>query len=130
MSNSNPNTAKMIELAKLKTEQCYNKITVTISNMLRDNIPINFNTVSINAGVSKRFLYTHEDIKNNIIKLRGQCNSNSVKNSNKKMSDNSKDVIIERQKLKIEGLQQEVIKLKEETKILYGKLAFFQSKQV
>lgn len=130
MSNSNPNTAKMIELAKLKTEQCYNKIAVAISNMLKDNIPINFNTVSIKAGVSKRFLYTHEDIKNNIIKLRGQCNSDSIKNSDKKMSDNSKDVIIERQKLKIESLQKEVIKLKEEMKILYGKLAFFQSKQV
>ncbi len=126
MSNPNPNTSKMIEYAKLKTEQCYIKINAAISTMTKENIPINFNTVSSYAGVSKRFLYTHGEIKNTIIQLRNHEYIPSNYKSKQKMTDSSKDVIINSQKLKIESLQQDISKLKEELKILYGKLAFLQ----
>lgn len=128
MSNSNPNTSKIIEHAKLKTQQCYTKINAAISTMTKENIPINFNTVSSYAGVSKRFLYTHEDIKTTIMQLRDQKYTQSGYNSKQRMTDSSKNVIINSQKLKIESLQQEIYKLKEELKILYGKLALLQSK--
>lgn len=128
MSNSNPNTSKMIEHAKLKTEKCYTKISAAISTMTKENIPINFNTVSSYAGVSKRFLYTHEEIKNTIIQLRNQEYIPNNYKSKQKMTDSSKDVIINSQKLKVQSLQQEITKLKEELKILYGKLAFLQTK--
>ena len=128
MSNPNPNTSKMIEYAKQKTEKCYTKVNVAISTMTKENIPINFNTVSSYAGVSKRFLYTHEEIKNTIMQLRNQEHFPNNYKSKQKMTDSSKDVIINSQKLKIENLQQEILKLKEELKILYGKLAFLQTK--
>lgn len=94
MSNSNPNTSKMIEHAKLKTEQCNIKISVAILNMTKENIPINFNTISLYAGVSKPFLYTHEEIKNTIMKLRDQEYIPPAYKSKQKMTDCSKDVII------------------------------------
>ncbi len=128
MSNPNPNTSKMIEYAKLKTEKCYTKVNAAISIMAKENIPINFNTVSSYAGVSKRFLYTNEEIKNTIMQLRNQEYIPNNYKSKQKMTDSSKDVIINSQKLKIETLQQEISKLKEELKILYGKLAFLQTK--
>jgi len=128
MSNSNPNTTKMIEYAKLKTERCYTKITAALSTMTKENIPINFNTVSSYSGVSKRFLYTHEEIRNTIMELRNQQYIPNTYKSKQKMTDSSKDIIINSQKLKIGSLQQEITKLKEELKILYGKLAFLQTK--
>lgn len=128
MTNLAPNTSKMIEHAKLKTEQCYTKISAAILAMTKENVPINFNTVSSYAGVSKRFLYTHEGIKNTIMKLRNEEYIPDTCKAKQKMTDSSKDVIINSQKLKIESLQQEISKLKEEIKILYGKLAFLQIK--
>ncbi|MFA9399364.1 MAG: DUF6262 family protein [Clostridiaceae bacterium] len=128
MPNSNPNTSKMIEHAKLKTEKCYTKFNAAISTMTKENVPINFNTVSSYAGISKRFLYTHEEIRNTIMQLRNQQYIPNTYKSKQKMTDSSKDVIINSQKLKIESLQQESLKLKEELKILYGKLAFSQIK--
>lgn len=127
MSNSNPNTSKMIEFAKLKTERCYTKINAAILVMIKENMPINFNTISSYAGVSKRFLYIHEEIKNTIMKLRNKEYIPTIYKSKQKMTDSSKDVIINSQKLKIESLKQETFKLKEELKILYGKLAFLQT---
>ena len=62
------------------------------------------------------------------MKLRNQEYIPNTYKSKQKMTDSSKDVIINSQKLKIESLKQETLKLKEELKILYGKLAFLQTK--
>lgn len=128
MSNPNPNTAKMLEYSRLRTEQAVNKVNVAISQMLKDNAPVNFNSVSEHAGVSKRFLYSHAEIKEKIIKLRSKPYSKQVQPIKAPLNESSKDVIISRQKLKIQGLNEEISKLRNELQILYGKLALYQTK--
>lgn len=128
MSNPNPNTVNMLEYSRLRTEQAVNKVNVAISQMLKDNIPVNFNSVSEHAGVSKRFLYSHAEIKEKLIKLRSQPCSKQLQPARAPLNESSKDVIISRQKLKIQGLNEEISKLRNELQILYGKLALYQTK--
>jgi hypothetical protein len=128
MSNPNPNTANMLEYSKLRTEQATNKVNVAISQMLKDNIPVNFNSVSEHAGVSKRFLYSQAKIKEKIVMLRSQPCLRQLPPVKASLNESSKDVIISRQKLKIQGLNDEISKLRNELQILYGKLALYQTK--
>lgn len=128
MSNPNPNTAKMLEYSRLRTEQAVNKTTVAISQMLKDNIPVNFNSVSERAGISKRFLYSHPDIKEKIIKLRSQPCLKQLQPDKTPLNESSKDVIISHQKLRIQSLTGEISKLRNELQILYGKLSLHQTK--
>lgn len=128
MSNPNPNTVNMLEYSRLRTEQAINKFHVTISQMLKDNIPVNFNSVSDHAGISKRFLYSHADIKEKIIKLRSLPTSKQFHSVKAPLNESSKDVIISRQKLKIQSLNEEISKLRNELQMLYGKLALYQTK--
>jgi len=128
MSNPNPNTTKILEYSRLRTEQAINKVNVAISQMLKDNAPVNFNSVSAHAGVSKRFLYSHAEIKEKIIKLRIKPYSKQFQAIKAPLNESSKDVIINRQKLKIQGLNKEISKLRYELQILYGKVASYQTK--
>lgn len=128
MSNPNPNTVNMLEYSRLRTEQAVTKFNVAISQMLKDNIPVNFNSVSDHAGISKRFLYSHADIKEKIIKLRSEPCSKQLHPAKAPLNESSKDVIISRQKLKIQSLNEEISKLRNELQILYGKLALYQTK--
>lgn len=128
MSNPNPNTVNMLEYSRLRTEQAVNKVSIAISQMLKDNIPVNFNSVSEHAGVSKRFLYSHAEIKEKIINLRSQPRSKQFQSAKAPLNESSKDVIISRQKLKIQSLNEEILKLRTELQILYGKLALYQTK--
>ncbi len=128
MSNSNPNTTKMLQHARMRTEQTVNKVNIAISQMLKDNIPVNFNSVSRHSGVSKRFLYSNPDSKEIISNLRSQGNSNKLPRTRDSLNESSKDVIINRQKLKIKSLDEENSKLRQELQILYGKLSIYQIK--
>jgi hypothetical protein len=128
MSNSNPDTTKMLQHAKMRTEQAVVKVEAAISQMLKNNIALNFNSVSVYSGVSKRFLYSHVDTKEKIIKLRGQINPGKVQHTKASLNESSKDVIISRQKLKIKSLTEEISGLKKELQILYGKLASYQTR--
>ncbi|KJS81267.1 MAG: hypothetical protein JM58_17175, partial [Peptococcaceae bacterium BICA1-8] len=62
-----------------------------------------------------------------IIKLRSQGNSNKLQRSKASLNESSKDVIINRQKLKIKALDEENSMLRTELQILYGKLAIYQT---
>lgn len=128
MSNPNPNTSRILEYSRMRTEQAVNKVNVAISKMLNDNIPVNFNSVSNYASVSKRFLYSHAEVKEKIIKLRSQHYLNQSPPTKAPLNESSKDVIIGRQKLKIQSLTEEISKLRNELQILYGKLAQYQTK--
>jgi len=128
MSNPNPNIAKMLEYSRYRTEQSVNKVNIAISQMLKDDVSVNFNSVSEHAGVSKRFLYSQAEIKEKIVKLRSQPCSKQLQSAKSTLNESSKDVIISRQKLKIQSLNAEISKLRNELQILYGKLALYQAK--
>ena len=87
-------------------------------------MPINFNTVSEEAGVSKAWLYREEGIAERIKRLRVQKSLKSGKTSDKsaKPSDASKDALLTTLKERVKELETENKSLKEQVEALYGRL--------
>ena len=121
VSNKNPNTSKIIELAKEKSLDTEKQVFLTIKSMIKNKKVINDNTVSIESMVSKSFLYKNEGIRKKIDMLRNeQVNLKSVANHKPNTSDKSKDIIIESLKFKIERLEKENKELKESLAAKYS----------
>jgi hypothetical protein len=118
MANKSPNTGpllKSIEDKKLKTIQ---KVETTIKEMIRQQIKINFNSVSERSGVSKSFLYNHSTIRSRIDSLRKQEDGlEKPKQVKRKMSDQSKDVIIASLRNRNKLLEEENKHLKEQLRV-------------
>ncbi|MBU8754119.1 DUF6262 family protein [Priestia megaterium] len=113
MSNKNPNTSKIVELAKQKSLDTEKKVLSTIKNMIKSKQVINYNTVSQESKVSKSFLYNNEGLRKKIDMVRNeQANLKKVINHKPNTSEKSKDVIIESLKFKIESLEKENKELK------------------
>ncbi len=113
VSNKNPNTTKIIELAKEKSLDAEKKVFSTIKTMMKNKKVINYNTISQESMVSKSFLYKNDGIRKKIDMLRNeQGNLKNVVNHKPNTSDKSKDVIIESLKIKIERLEKENKELK------------------
>src|SRR5699024_7764244 len=107
-------TSEIIALAKKKSLDKENIVFNTIKKMIKEKIIINFNTVSIESGVSKSFLYKNQGIRNKIdILRREQSTLKNIINHKPNTSDKSKDTIIESLKNKIERLERENKDLKD-----------------
>jgi Family of unknown function (DUF6262) len=120
------NTQVIVRLAAEKSNQARRRVSEAINEMQRESAAINFNTICLAARVSKSFLYDpkHSDLAQQIRSLRQvtpQLSTSVRTNSNK--SDSAKDVQIARFKERIRALEVEVLSLKEENELLYGKLS-------
>ncbi|MBX4164581.1 DUF6262 family protein [Priestia megaterium] len=121
MSNKNPNTSKIVELARQKSIDTEKRVFSTIKSLIKNKKVINYNTVSQESNVSKSFLYNNEGIRRKINMLRNeQANLKKVINHKPNTSEKSKDVIIESLKFKIEHLEKENKELKEALKDKYS----------
>jgi len=60
------------EAAQKKAETTRERAEAAIALLLREQRPINFNTVAQTAGISTAWLYEHESIKERIIHLRAK----------------------------------------------------------
>lgn len=58
------------KFSEQKTLEAYRKAESAIERLRKAKLKINFNTVSIEAGVSKPFLYTHPELRDKIERLR------------------------------------------------------------
>ncbi|MGG0570063.1 DUF6262 family protein [Priestia flexa] len=126
MSNKNPNTSKIVELARQKSLDTEKRVFSTIKSLIKNKRVINYNTVSQESNVSKSFLYNNEGIRKKIDMLRNeQANLKKVINHRPNTSEKSKDVIIESLKFKIEHLEKENKELKEALKAKYSE--FYKS---
>lgn len=102
MSNKNPNTTKIVELAKQKSYVTEKKVFATIKSMVKDKKVINYNSVSKESNVSKSFLYKNDGIRKKIDMFRNnQTQLKSIVNHKPNTSDTSKDIIIESLKLNV-----------------------------
>ncbi|MFL0165958.1 DUF6262 family protein [Candidatus Clostridium helianthi] len=129
MGNKNPNTTEIIRLKKQESD--FKKQTVLSVlkelELLDDSLnnPISKAEICRRAGVSKTFLYTYKD------ELLEPINK-AINKQNKKMkiisqkqtfTETSKDRVIESLKRRIQSLEDENKKLKNDNAILLGKLA-------
>jgi predicted nuclease with TOPRIM domain len=117
------NTEAVIAYAKRKKVETAGKVEQVIRQLIKQNERINFNTVSIAAGVSKSYLYNNPEIRNRIEALRKQQHEvPSLIKTKKKMNDENKDSLIQVFKERIQELEKENKQLKDEMKRINGKL--------
>lgn len=103
MANKEPNTQPLIKHSKLKTERTVKKVDVALKVMIKNQMLINFNTVSNEANVSKAFLYRNQNLRLRIESLRDQqVGLSTAKKVKRNMTDSSKDVLIESLRKRIE----------------------------
>lgn len=119
MSNKKPNTEGILKNAEEKTKIAIEKVEVAINQMLKEDLDINFNAVAVHSGVSKSFLYKNAYLKEKISQLR---NNQVAITKEKKVTPDSKDVIIQALKNKIEKLEKENKELKKQKKDELSKL--------
>lgn len=120
------NTKGLEKYYKKKTELALNKVNSTIQELQKHDNKINFNVVSRASGVAKTFLYENTEIRTKIENLRNkQINKEINQRAKFDKTAKSKDVIIAAKDRKIEKLENENKKLKEELNslrcLLYNK---------
>lgn len=69
---SHRNTEGIKKFSEQKTLLAFQKAEAAIDRLVQEKETVNFNTVSIEAGVSKPFLYTHTELRHRIESLRWQ----------------------------------------------------------
>lgn len=129
MANKNPNTSEIVRLKKQESEVKKQAVLSVLKELelLDDplNNPISKAEICRRAGVSKTFLYTYKDeILEPINKAINKQNKKvKVISQKQTFTETSKDRVIESLKRKIQSLEEENKKLKNDNSILLGKLA-------
>lgn len=114
------NTQGIKAAAQKKREEALERTEQAISTLIREQTPINFNTVSRSAGVSTSWLYSEHELCDRIKFLRNQGKSKR-QSPKTRASDASKDAMIRTLKDKNRQLRDEVRALKSELEHAYGK---------
>ncbi len=114
-------TKNLEESWNRRKEESRKKAQSAIKVLEEEGKAVNFNSVHVQSGISKSFLYDDEEIRNLIGKHRMQKVKSEIAWHKKydKTSD-SKDVIIEAKDKRIKKLEEENAKLKQEIKVLRG----------
>jgi hypothetical protein len=119
------NTAGLARAAKERRESTMERVEAAIKNLVKEKKSVNFNSIAKIANVGKPWLYKEDSIRRQIEGLREKSRfiEHSVqKHSPNKISNKSKDNIIQMLKDRITKLEVENKKLQEQIETLYGKL--------
>ncbi|SPT76348.1 MULTISPECIES: DUF6262 family protein [Bacillus cereus group] len=119
--NHKRSTEAIVAMAKKKSEETVQKVEQAIKQLIKKNARINFNTVSIESGVSKSYLYNHLAFRERIEMLRKQ-QGKSPKAVKRQMSDESNAAKIRILRDRIKELESDNKRLKDENRRLQGKL--------
>jgi hypothetical protein len=122
------NIAGLRAAAARKHQEAGQKVDDAIRTLLQAGKPITFRRVAICAGVSTGWLYAQPDVKERIIRMRGQSVRTQAVRA-ERASDASKDAIMRalRQQVEMLGDQRKELlarikQLEERIEILYGEL--------
>lgn len=95
----------------------------TIQRMQAEKVPVNFNSVHIQSGLSKNYLYNELEIRKCIEETRQiEGQSKRVWHEKYDKTSKSKDVVIEAKNKRIAKLEEENRKLRSEVELLRGML--------
>ncbi len=116
------NTSGMQAHAQQRKEHTRQRVDAAIAHLRRENRPVNFTTVAQEAGVTKQYLYTQDQIRGQIAALRDQHRAQVGRDRLIQpygKTDASKDLVIRAKDRRIKELEDEVRTLKRE---LHGAL--------
>lgn len=124
MSNiNNRNTEGLKKHANKKSLLAKEKVDNAIQRLIKNQGTINFNTVAIEANVTKSYLYNNKEIRARIEKLREQQGGSIKKETLKtNMTESSKDILIASKNKRLKLLKEENKLLKEQVMDLRGKI--------
>jgi len=114
------NTTAIIAYANRRREQKRKGVEDAITALLREQKPINFNTVAKAAAVSKAYLYSQLDLRERIEALRQQGVEQMVRERVTRSTgktDASRDLVILAKDQRIKALEEENRKLKQQLKV-------------
>ncbi|MBZ9686783.1 DUF6262 family protein [Clostridium estertheticum] len=101
----------------------HKKFDEAIQKLIKINKTINFNSVSLEAGLTKATLYNNADIRERVETLRhqqAQVQVHTPAQIKRAMDENNKDAIIASLKRKMKKMEEENKQLKKQVKISYG----------
>lgn len=114
-------TKNLEESWNRRKEESRRKAQAAIKVLEEEGKAVNFNSVHVQSGISKSFLYDDEEIRNLIGKHRMQkIETEIVWHKKYDKTSDSKDVIIGAKDKRIKKLEEENAKLKQEIKVLRG----------
>lgn len=116
-------TRGLRKCAEEKTQVALEKVDKAIRNLSIRGEKVNFNSIVVESGVSKSFLYSNEEVKHRIEDIRlQQVNKEINQRAKTDKTSKSKDIIIMAVKKRIGELEEENKKLKKQLEVLRGKL--------
>jgi hypothetical protein len=118
------NTTGMTAHAQKRKEQKRKGVEDAITARLREQKPINFNTVAKAAAVSKAYLYSQPDLRDRIEALRQQGVEQAVRERITRSTgktDASRDLVILAKDRRIKELEAENRKLQQQLKVALSK---------
>jgi hypothetical protein len=119
------NTSGMVAHAHRRKEEKRQWVDQAITRLLREQQAVNFNSVAKAAGVSKAYLYSQPDLRDQIEVLRQQEMEHAVReraaHSIAGKTGASKDLVILAKDRRIKELETENRKLQQQLKVALGK---------
>lgn len=118
------NTIGLALHAKARREQKRQSVEQAIAEILREQKPINFNTVAKAAAVSKAYLYSQPDLRERIDALREQTQARHFRQSAMPpagKTDAGKDLVILAKDRRIKELEAENRRLQQQLKAALSK---------
>ena len=119
------NTAGLTAHAQSRKEHKRKGVEEAIATLLREQKPVNFNTVARAATVSKAYLYSQPDLRERIEALREQAVEHMVRERATRSSgktDASRDLVILAKDRRIKELEAENRKLQQQLKVALAKV--------
>lgn len=118
------NTAGLVAHTQNRKEQKRQGVEEAIAVLLREQKPVNFNTVAKAATVSKAYLYSQPDLRERIEALRQQGVEQSVRERAPRSpgkTDAGRDLVILAKDRRIKELEAENLKLQRQLKTALAK---------
>jgi len=119
------NTAGLIAHARRRKEHALERVDAAITALLREGAPVNFNSVSKEADVTKQYLYANAQVRSRIEALRDQHRERAMRERRARSpgkTDASKDLVILAKDRRIKELEEEVRRLRKDVQAALGKL--------
>ena len=121
MSKINKQIQALKNASQVKRQNTIHKVNDALQQMKNNNLPINFGSVAKLSGVSKTWLYKHEQLKEQIDRARNR--DDKIKSVIDQLS------LVEKQNAEIDTLKNRNNKLKEiikklrrQLEVVYGEL--------
>ncbi len=118
------NTAGLVAHAQARREHKHKGVEEAIATLLREQKPVNFNTVARAAHVSKAYLYSQQDLRERIEALRQQSVEQLVRERATRSTgktDTSRDLVILAKDRRIKELETENRRLQQQLKVALAK---------